>query len=221
MKVTFFTGAGISANAGIPVYRAEGSSWTDSDLEKKSHSHSYGNHLPELWDKHWGPLSLQIRQTGPTYTHKRIAEAYPDAVVITQNVDDLHERAGSDTIHLHGTLAGYCMRCKSNEVARYQMMMGAPVCYNCGSNKTRPAAVLFGESIPRKLYNNANKIVMESDVLVVIGSSLVVYPATAIVMDAIMRKQNVIIVNKSETSFDKFANIALHDDCDSVIDNIL
>lgn len=60
MRIAFFTGAGISASAGIPTYRAGGSSWRDKDLEKKSHANRYGNHLDELWVKHWGPL---VRQT--------------------------------------------------------------------------------------------------------------------------------------------------------------
>lgn len=224
MKVAFFTGAGISANAGIPVYRQAGSSWTDSDLEKKSHSNRYGNHLDELWDKHWGPLSIKMRAADPTYTHKAIAEFtkrddVEQILVVTQNIDDLHERAGTPAIHLHGNMTPICMRCKSTEISRYQVKMGAPKCLNCDSCKTRPDVVLFGEQLNKKQFNGADAwIKREADVLISIGSSLNVYPAAGMVMDCISKT---IIVNKDKTPFNKWAKQTYEADCDAVIDEIL
>src|SRR5688572_1299487 len=114
MSVLFITGAGISASAGIATYRGDGggSSWTDSDLEKKSHANRYGNHLDELWDRHWGPTSRAMAEAEPTVAHTAIAafqKKHP-AIVATQNIDDLHERAGSDNVaHVHGVMEAYCM----------------------------------------------------------------------------------------------------------------
>lgn len=226
MKVAFFTGAGISANAGIPVYRQNGSSWTDGDLEKKSHSTRYGNHLDELWDKHWGPLSAKMRAAEPTHTHKAIAEFtkrddVEEIMVITQNIDNLHERAGTPAVHLHGNMTAKCMRCKSTEIARYMVGYGAPQCMNCDSCKTRPDVVLFGEALNKKQFKAADQWVQhEADHLIVIGSSLNVFPAGEIVMDALGRK-NCIIINKDRVQFQKWFNKGYEADADEVIDEIL
>lgn len=225
MKVAFFTGAGISANAGIPIYRAAGSSWDDEDLEKKSHATRYGMHLDELWNKHWGPLSLNMKAAEPTHTHKAIAEfGNRDDVeikIITQNIDDLHERAGTEPIHLHGRINGWCMKCKKSEVARFQTLMGAPVCMNCGSNKTRPEVVLFGEMLNQKMFDSANYWVQnEADAVVVIGSSLNVHPAASMVMDVLGKKKTVII-NKTKAQFWNWFSEKHMTDADLIIDEVL
>jgi len=221
MTILFLTGAGISANAGIATYRDGGSSWTDSDLEKKSHASRYGNHLDDLWDKHWGPMQEAMLDAEPTYTHKAIAEFQKthEAIIATQNIDDLHERAGSDNVlHLHGVMRAKCMKCKSTNVLPWYGK-GAPACESCWTTKTRPDVVLFGEMLDMKAFKAINAwSVQSADYVVAIGSSLNVYPAAALVLDNVHKT---IIVNKESTGFSKMAKVAYHQDCDEVIDEVL
>ena len=223
MKVLFVTGAGISANAGIKTYRDGTSSWRDGDLEKKSHSSRYGNHLDELWDKHWGPMANQMNKATPTHTHLAIAEFQKTvpSIVATQNIDNLHRAAGSDNVaHLHGSMNIRCIRCKKNNLDT-QWTKGAPACPNCGKTKTRPDVVLFGEKLDLRLFHGLEHFAREeADVIIAIGTSLNVFPAAGLVMDNLSYKK-VVIINKDKTPFDKFAHTVIHDDCDAVIDEVL
>lgn len=222
MNVLFITGAGISANAGIPTYRAAGSSWVDSDLEQKSHSSRYGNHLDELWNKHWGPLSKVMKQAEPTYCHKAIAkfqERNP-SIIATQNIDGLHKKAGSDNVaELHGSMSIRCMKCKQSNLDTEWIDWGVPTCPHCGSSKTRPDVVLFGEKLDTKMFSGLEAFAKyECDVIISIGTSLNVFPVAGLVMDNVTKS---IIINKDRTPFDKFAYKVFHEDCDEVIDNVL
>ncbi|AXG66243.1 hypothetical protein SEA_ANNADREAMY_151 [Streptomyces phage Annadreamy] len=221
VNVLFVTGAGISANAGIATYRDGGSTWVDGDLEKKSHSSRYGNHLDELWDKHWGPLSKAMADAEPTYTHRAIAEFQKSnpSIIATQNIDDLHERAESDNVaHLHGSMVIKCIRCKRSHLET-RWTKGAPQCPHCGKMKTRPDVVLFGEKLDLKMFGALEAFAKyESDVIVAIGTSLNVFPAAGLVMDNIAKS---IIINKEPTKFDRFAYKVYNEDCDSVIDEVL
>lgn len=223
MTVLFLTGAGISANAGIATYRDGGSTWTDSDLEKKSHANRYGNHLDELWDKHWGPTQRAMQIAEPTYTHKAIAEFQKthDAIIATQNIDNLHERAGSDNIvHLHGVMRARCMKCKGTNVEDWAAQgYGAPVCYDCPSTKTRPDVVLFGEDLNMKEFKAVSAWTSSvAKYVIAIGTSLNVFPASGLVMDNVKKS---IIINKERTKFGKWAAKSYETDCDSVIDEVL
>lgn len=221
VKVLFLTGAGVSANAGLETYRSVGSSWTDQDLEKKSHASRYGNHLDELWDKHWGPLSRKISEVEPTHTHKRIAEFNKSnpGMVVTQNIDTLHEDAGSDNVvHLHGCMNTYCIRCRIEIVSPWQES-GAPVCFICKKKRTRPNVVLFGEKLNQRILSSVGAFAKnDADVIIAIGTSLNVFPAAYLVSDNITKS---IIVNKESTVFDKHAYKVFNSDCDTVIDEIL
>lgn len=220
MNVLFLTGAGISANAGIATYRDGGSSWVDSDLEAKSHATRYGNHLDELWDKHWGPVSVAMNEAEPTHTHKAIARFQQDhdVIIATQNIELLHERAGSDNVaHLHGDMTAKCMKCKGTLVAEWKGE-GAPRCINCQSTKTRPDVVLFGEMLNKKMFAGIEGFAGSADYVIAVGTSLNVFPAAALVFDNVAKS---IIINKQETGFDKWAKKVYHEDCDSVIDEVL
>lgn len=204
----FFTGAGISASAGIPTYRDGGSSWKDKELEKKSHASRYGNHLDELWEKHWGPVQNLMLSAQATPAHLAIAKAQDkhDVTVVTQNIDTLHESAGSrDVFHLHGNVDSICIRCKSKLVAPFNEGYGAPQCLNCGKNKTRIDAVLFGEMLSKKkVYNPAYEAAKTADVLVVVGSGLEVHPAATMVMDRLSTGRTTFWVCKEPPAFSKF-----------------
>lgn len=223
MQVLFVTGAGISANSGIPTYRAGGSSWRDADLEKKSHASRYGMHLDELWNKHWGPLSVTMQNAEPTHTHRAIAEFQQSnpSIIATQNIDGLHKRAGSDNVaELHGSMTVRCMRCKQAPLD-VQWTKNAPVCPNCKLAKTRPDVVLFGEKLNLKLFKAMENFARnDADVIIAIGTSLNVFPAAGLILDNVDYKK-IVIINQDRTPFDKFAHTVIHDDCDRVIDDVL
>jgi len=221
MKVLFLTGAGISANAGIATYRDGGSSWVNSDLEAKSHASRYGNHLDELWEKHWGPVSESMRAAEPTVAHKAITafQQNNDAIIATQNIDDLHERAGNENVlHLHGSMTAKCMKCKGGNVRLWESG-GAPKCQDCHSHKTRPDVVLFGENLKKKDFNAVEHWAKsEADYVIAVGTSLNVFPAAGLVMDNAAKS---IIINKQKTPFDKFAMDVYHQDADEVLPVVL
>lgn len=225
MGILFLTGAGISANAGIATYREGGSSWKDSDLEAKSHSNRYGNHLPELWDRHWGPTSVIMNTAEPTHAHKAIAEFQKthQAIVATQNIDTLHEKAGSDNVaHVHGVMEAVCMRCKGDNIEAWSNN-GAPQCLDCSSYKTRPNVILFGEMLNKQLMGGLEYFVeTEATHVIAVGTSLNVFPAAGLVFDALGKQgKTTIIINKEPTAFDKWATKVYNTDCDSVIDEVL
>jgi NAD-dependent deacetylase len=227
MSILFVTGAGISANAGIATYRDTGSSWRDGDLEAKSHSNRYGNHLDELWEKHWGPLSKAMATAEPTHAHKAIAafQKNHEAIIATQNIDDLHERGGSDNVaHLHGNMRTRCMRCKKDDGVGAWVGGGAPECMHCGSHKTRPDVVLFGEMLNNKLFKALERFSHQPETthVIAVGTSLNVFPATGLIMDVLGKVgKTTIIINKEPTTFDKWATRVYNDDADLVIDDVL
>lgn len=222
MNILFLTGAGVSAKAGIPTYRDGGSSWKDADLEKKTHASRYGNHLDELWDKHWGPVSKAMSEAEPTHTHKAIAEFQKrhDVIVATQNIELLHEMAGSENVaHLHGSMQSICMRCKSVNIGQWLIEgSGAPRCLDCDSRKTRPNVVLFGENLNRRLFEGLEKFAREADAVIAVGTSLRVFPAAGLVMDNAAKTT---IINMEPTPFNKFAYNYYIADCDLIIDDVL
>lgn len=221
MKVLFLTGAGIPANAGIPTYRDGGSSWKDADLEQKSHANRYGNHLDELWDKHWGPVARTMALSHPTKAHEAITkfQRSNDAIVATQNIDNLHERAGNDNVHhLHGSMHTRCMKCRK-QVEAVWMGGGAPYCPVCNSRKTRPDVVLFGENLNKKAFNAIEHWAKsEADAIIAVGTSLNVFPAAGLVMDNAHKS---IIINKQATPLDKFAVQVFNEDADRALPRVL
>lgn len=183
MKITAITGSGVSAASNIPTYRAAGSGW-DEYAQGKAHYRSYGNHLPELW-KHWTAMGRLIEAAKPNPAH--LALAQHDAFIITQNVDGLHQAAGSkDVIELHGDMRSMkCIRCR--KVSPLDLSTESPQCSHCGSPRVRTNAVLFGEPLLKRNVDAAMDAINSSDVVIVAGTSGVVWPARGMVEHAVLR----------------------------------
>jgi NAD-dependent deacetylase len=195
MNVVALTGSGISASSGIKTYRSD-PGW-DKYANGIAHATRYGNHLPELWS-HWTEMSRAISSAEPNLAH--IALAAAGAKIITQNVDGLHQRAGSaDVVELHGNMRTMrCLRCK--KTMDCDLSTDLPACSNCGSARVRTNAVLFGERLLRRnvdLAHNWVKSASES-VLLVIGTSGLVYPARKFTDDAISRGTKTVLFDISE-----------------------
>ena len=172
-KLVVFTGAGMSAESGIQTFRDSGGLWEQHDVMEVASIDGW-NKNPNLVQEFYNQRRRQLKKCKPNKGHKNLVklEEYFDVQIITQNVDDLHERAGSkNVLHLHGELT------KSRDVNGIVYDIG----YNdITDNMYRPDIIWFGENVP--LLKEAIGIVEKADEFVVIGSSLSVYPA-AVLLD--------------------------------------
>lgn len=190
MKTVFVTGAGVSASAGIPLYRDGDSAWADKEFEKISHSSKYGMYLDQLVPR-WVEMKESFTSKDPTVFHQHLAEKGFN--IITQNIDGMHQKAGSENVvEVHGNITEWrCMRCKKE-------FLGGPLtCPFCESVKIRPNIVLFGEKIMKMKV--CEKLVRQADVVVFAGTSGNVYPVTSW---ASLAKRSVLIDPNPWGSFD-------------------
>jgi NAD-dependent deacetylase len=182
-KIVVLTGAGISRSAGLATYRGPGGLWADPALEALSHVDALATRRDEVCAMFWR-FHRAIGQVAPTAAHRALA-AYEAALpasasflLITQNVDGLHQAAGSKRVcELHGTLARWrCDVCRSELVPPDGET--APV--HCGQ-AMRPAVVLFGEEIPPEAEHAAKRALRDCDLFIAIGTSGTVTPAASFV----------------------------------------
>ena len=179
-KIVVLTGAGISAESGISTFRDANGLWGNHDIMEVASPYGWANN-PELVLNFYNQRRRQLKEVAPNAAHlylKKLEEIY-EVVIITQNVDDLHERAGSSNIiHLHGELRK--VRSERNEDLIYEWDKDL----NLGDlaedrAQLRPYIVWFGEMVP--LLDKAAEEVMGADILLVIGTSLQVYPAASLI----------------------------------------
>ena len=179
-KVVVLTGAGISAESGIKTFRDSAGLWEGHDvMEVASPKGFYKN--PALVLNFYNQRRKQLQKVSPNIAHLNLVtlERYFDVKIITQNVDDLHERAGSsEVIHLHGELLKVRSSIDENIILNWnkELVLG-DLCLK--GSQLRPHIVWFGESVP--MLEKAIEITQEADVLVVVGTSLQVYPAASLI----------------------------------------
>lgn len=189
--VAVLTGAGISAESGIPTFRDPDGLWEKFDPKELANVEAFLDN-PELvqgWYRHRRQL---VEEAEPNAGHRALVDLethVPELVVITQNVDDLHNRAGSNTvIELHGNIThNYCMECErpaEAETVDASIQEGEPArCPEC-DGLIRPDVVWFGEMLPADAVEQADAFTTRADVFLSIGTSAVVYPAAQLPMDA-------------------------------------
>lgn len=179
-RLVVFTGSGISAESGISTFRDKGGLWERFSIEEVA--------TPEAWERDprkvlgfYNDRIRQMKNCQPNEAHLALAKlaSYCEVKVITQNVDDLHERAGSQQVlHLHGQLNKACS--SEDPELEYDLEGEIPWGATCRYGKQlRPKVVWFGEPVPA--MEKAEKLVNEADYLLVIGTSLQVYPAAGLV----------------------------------------
>ena len=178
-SVVVFTGAGVSADSGIPTFRGDGGLWRNYRAEDLATPAAFARDPALVWEWYEWRRTL-VRNAKPNAAHEAIAKL-ADAVVITQNVDALHARAGSrDIIELHGNLFRVrCTREGTVQDASNAFEELPPKC-SCGA-LLRPDVVWFGEMLPPDAFERAVDEVRKADLLLVIGTSGVVYPAAGLV----------------------------------------
>ena len=210
-SIVFFTGAGISAESGIPTFRGKDGIWNKLKPEELANFDAFLKN-PELvweWYKHRKQI---IKESKPNAGHLAIAEAqniFPKVSVVTQNIDNLHRRAGSKTVYeLHGNIErNYCIRCKTFYNEELDFSNGVPIC-KC-SGLIRPDVVWFGEVLPEDQFNLSEKAAEDSDIFFIIGTSAVVYPAASLIFTAKQSGAYLIEVNIEETEISHFVDKSL------------
>jgi len=207
-RVSVLTGAGISAESGIPTFRGAGGVWEKYDYRKLATQEGFREDPQLVWE--WYQLrQVEMKKAVPNPAHETIAEMekyYPEFSVLTQNIDGMHERAGNRrVIELHGNI--WRMRCPRDGtmIQLSDPVLEIPPLCQCGSIM-RPDVVWFGEPLPNEAVDSASKAASQSDVMFVVGTSAVVYPAAAL---PILTKNSgglVIEINIEETDVSSYAD---------------
>jgi len=212
LGVAALTGAGISAESGLPTFRGPGGLWRNYRAEQLATPEAFHRDPKLVWEWYDWRRSVHAK-CQPNPGHMALAELqsrHPRFVLVTQNVDDLHERAGSrDVIHLHGSIwLLRCLACGREEPNdRVPLDPLPPVCA-CGG-MLRPAVVWFGEPLPERELATAVAAAQQAGVFLVVGTSSMVYPAAALPRVALEHGARVIEVNPEPTDLTRFAQVSL------------
>ena len=211
-----FTGAGISAESGIPVYRGEGGLWTKFDPYMVAHIDTFLRDPSQYWT-----YSLNHRRTDavPNPAHHALVDLelrHHLEAVITQNTDGLHQKAGSSrVVELHGSSHSVvCLDCERrfprSDIDRMNREHCPPSCPSCGGAYLKPTVVMFGEPLPVDALDAAQGLARAADLLLIVGSSLQVYPAAGIPRLAREHGAELCIINAEPTPFDDMAAVVIH-----------
>ena len=215
------SGAGISTPSGIPDFRSsENGLWTKFDPMEVASLNTFRTR-PEKFFEWIRPLLIQILEAQPNSAHIALSQLEQSghiSAVITQNIDGLHQKAGSKVVHeIHGGLNTLtCVSCYHQHDAslftdKFVIKGDIPMCPDCGSI-LKPDAILFGEQLPVKTWEASHAAVRACDVIVVVGSSLEVMPVAGLPMEAVNNGAHLIIINQSATYIDERAEVILNDD---------
>jgi NAD-dependent deacetylase len=229
VHVTVLSGAGISAESGVPTFRdVETGLWAKVDPYEISSIDGWRRHPEKVWAWYlW--RHYMMKSVEPNDAHRAVAawEDYAEVHVVTQNVDDLHERGGSSRVyHLHGSLFAFkCDRCGTPYRGELPPMpepvetVEPPRC-TCGG-LIRPDVVWFGEDLPAEAWERSLDAVTASDVAVVVGTSAIVYPAAGLPELALANGIPVIEVNPERTPLSEHASISLRESAATALPDLL
>ncbi|WP_027400428.1 NAD-dependent protein deacylase [Anaerovorax odorimutans] len=236
-NMVFFGGAGVSTESGIPDFRSENGLYNaqrkygHSPEEMLSHSFFVRNN-EEFFDYYKNNLIYpEIKPNKAHLALAKLEEMGKLKAVITQNIDGLHQLAGSKNVYeLHGSvLRNYCIDCGKFYDLEYIMNTNncldkkgikslVPVCNKCGGI-VKPDVVLYEEALDQQVIEGAVKAIEEADTLIVGGTSLVVYPAAGLI--TYFRGSNLILINRDQTTFDKRADLVIREPIGEVLGDIL
>ncbi|MCL2006542.1 MAG: NAD-dependent deacetylase [Treponema sp.] len=225
--LTAFTGAGVSTLSGIRDFRGKNGLYNDIDAEK-IFDIDYFHMDPSFYYKASRSLIYDVNEKKPSIVHLVLAELEKQGflkALITQNIDLLHERAGSTrVIEIHGSPeTHYCLNCSGvnisfNEVVKIIEAGGLPECPKC-KRVLKPAITFFGESLPMNALNEAVMEARKSDLMLVLGTSLTVYPAASMPLYTLEGGGEIIIINNDITPLHDRA--ALHyDDLETIFNSL-
>lgn len=222
-NVVFFGGAGVSTESGIPDFRSvDGLYNQEYDYPPETIiSHTFFVNRTEEFYRFYKKKML-VLDAKPNMAHIRLAEWEKSGhvrAVITQNIDGLHQMAGSkEVLELHGSVhRNYCQRCRKFYDAKYMTEAdGVPRC-SCGGI-IKPDVVLYEEGLDSDTMTKSIRYIAQADVLIIGGTSLVVYPAAGLI--DYFRGSKLVVINKSTTSRDKNADLVIDDSIGKVFESI-
>jgi NAD-dependent deacetylase len=232
-RVVVFTGAGVSAESGIATFRDQLTGlWANFDAAKLATPDAFRRDPALVWGWYeWRRAAVLAAQ--PNAGHRAIADLaarVPQLTLITQNVDDLHERAGSrGALHLHGRLSHpFCAACRQTHVLPGGMpdlppggaRLEPPRCAACGA-RIRPGVVWFGESLPEREWRGACDAAGRCDVFLCCGTSSVVQPAASLIDRAIAAGATTVQVNPNATDYDGAVTVAIRGPAGVVLPSIV
>lgn len=199
-KIVFVTGAGISQESGIPTFRGKDGLWRKYDVMQLATINAFYENPRLVWEW-YSERRKGIFAAKPNPGHVAIAELekYADVVVLTQNIDGLHQRAGSSNVfELHGSIIRIrCTVCNFKEEITSDFESFPPIC-NCG-NILRPDVVWFGEPLPQDVWTKAIIHANQCDLMIIAGTSLVVSPANTLPIYAKQNDALLIEINPEQT----------------------
>ena len=222
-SAVFFGGAGVSTESGIADFRS-----VDGLYNQKFEyppetiiSHSFYLKDPSYFFRFYREKMMPLGFE-PNITHKVLARLEQDghlAAVVTQNIDGLHQKAGSQTVYeLHGSvLRNYCVKCRKFHSAEFvKNAKDIPLC-DCGGI-VKPDVVLYEEGLNDETVNNAIHAIANADLLIVGGTSLTVYPAAGLLR--YYRGNRLVLINRDETPYDSVANLVFHDSLGNIFSQL-
>src|SRR4030095_14455836 len=224
-RVTVLTGAGLSAESGIPTFRDGAAAlWTNVSMDEVATAKAFAKNPDKVWRWHAEKRELLL-QAKPNPAHFALAEMereIPDFTLITQNIDGLHQAAGSkNVIEIHGNLTR--LRCPNeNKIVEPENkpVEGPPICPDC-SSPLRHDVVWFGEQLPQEALNDAIQAAHHSEVFLSIGTSSIVNPAAALARRAVATKQTVVEINPNETSLSRRASFVLRGPAGKILPSLI
>ena len=223
-NIVFFGGAGVSTESGIPDFRSVDGLYNQQyDYPPETIlSHSFFRRNPKEFYRFYRNKML-CPDAQPNITHKKLAEleaAGKCKAVVTQNIDGLHQKAGSKTVlELHGSvLRNYCENCgKFFPMETILHSEGIPCCDECGGT-IKPDVVLYEEGLNQKTLEDAVRYISNADILIIGGTSLAVYPAAGLI--DYYRGNKLVLINKSTTPMDARADLLIQQGLGSVFSQI-
>lgn len=227
-RIVFFGGAGVSTESGIPDFRSQDGLYSQKWKYPPETiiSRSFFDANPKEFYRFYRE-KLIIKGAEPNITHKKLAELEQKgkiSAVVTQNIDGLHQKAGSKKVwELHGsTLRNFCTRCgkfyDENFILESKDSPDTlPRCTDCGG-LVKPDVVLYEEGLDDRIVEGAIQAIRQADLLIIGGTSLVVYPAAGFIR--YFTGKNLVMINRTETSADSAANLVLHQNLGTVFNQL-
>ncbi|MDO4188967.1 MAG: NAD-dependent protein deacylase [Lachnospiraceae bacterium] len=223
-KIVFFGGAGVSTESGVPDFRSVDGLYNQKyDYPPEEIlSHTFYRRKPEEFYKFYKDKML-FKDVEPNKAHLKLAELEEKgklSAVVTQNIDGLHQAAGSKKVYeLHGSvLRNYCEDCgKFFDMDYILESEGVPKCDKCGG-PVKPDVVLYEEGLDTKTMNGALKAIAEADMLIIGGTSLAVYPAAGLI--DYYRGNKLVLINMSKTPMDGKADLVIYEKIGQVLSQI-
>ena len=211
-RVVFVTGAGISQESGIPTFRGKDGLWRNHDAMRLATIDAFYEDPGLVWEW-YNERRHNIFAAAPNQGHKAIAEfeKFADVAVLTQNIDGLHQKAGSSSVlELHGSIVKIkCTGCDFSDEIMTDFEENPPLC-KCGSI-LRPDVVWFGEPLPQDVWQKAIIYASQCDLMIIAGTSLVVSPANTLPMYAKRNNATLGEINPEDTEMSSEMDLAIRD----------